>query len=236
MFDNSRNFTKQEQEYLQKALNSLPVPRKRHLKAALNTAVFWIFSLTAFCIAWFIGSLIISAIFTVDIGISSEYAKFLFPLLILLAAFLAINSTKRWLAESPNEYALVTADLKQQKALTECYQVLAVKCFKEPEHNGLLYFLLLKSETDSAHKIRAMYDYESQNDKPDDDLLLSITNALTICIAPHSKIVVSNNFHGEAITNIIHFQLTAPPSSWPKPDSWQNFHWDQLQAIYSNKN
>ena len=120
------------------------MPRKRYLKAVLNTAVFWIFLLAGFCILWFISSIIVSGFTHLDIGISSDYAKYLFPLMITAAAILAINSTKNWLNTTIDEYSLIKTDLTDQKTNIETYQVIAATCFKEPEFGGLLYFLLVQ--------------------------------------------------------------------------------------------
>ncbi|TEW55954.1 hypothetical protein E2R68_02355 [Psychromonas sp. RZ22] len=228
----SRTLSEQEKNHLTQALSSLPVPRKRYLKAALNTSVFWVFSLAIFCIVWFISSLLIAAFTEFDIGISSDYAKHIFPIIILIAGFFAINSTKKWLATSENDYALVKADLKAQQVVLDTYQVIESKCFKEPEHGGLLYFLLLKAPHNETTKVRAIYDYESQKKDPDIKSLLSITHQITICTAPQSKLVVSNQFSGQAMGKISYFALTTEPENWPQPNSWVNSDWHTLQQKF----
>jgi len=233
--ENLRNMTEVEHLFLAQVLTNLPAPQKRHLKAALNTAVFWVFSLAGFCILWFISSLLISTFSRLDIGISSDYAQVIFPVAILLAAIFSINSTRKWLANSDKSYTLVQADIASQKIMFERYQIDAVKCFKEPEHGGLLYFLLVKHSATEQQKIRVIYDYESQNINIDPRTLLAITTQITICSAPQSKLIVDNHFEGDLFTNIKHFDLTVAPNLWPKPDSWESAQWQTLEQLYSVK-
>lgn len=232
-----------ELEFLRKILANLPVPKKRYLKAALNTAVFWVFNLAGCCIAWFIISLIVSATFNLDIGISSIYSTAIFSISILLAALLSIKSTKDWLNDSVNEYALVKKDLTQRKVSTQTFTVQAVKCFKEPEFGGLLYILLLcpaySSKTSKLKKenlnqsIRVIYDYESQRVDSEQSNLLTIKEKLTIKTAPHSQLVIDNIFAGEASCNIESYPLTAQPEVWPEPDSWMQLEWEELVQRYN---
>tara|TARA_R110001583_G_scaffold50929_3_gene158936 strand:+ start:2825 stop:3574 length:750 start_codon:yes stop_codon:yes gene_type:complete len=231
--ENLRNMTEVEHLFLAQVLTTLPTPQKRHLKAVLNTAVFWVFSLAGFCILWFISSLLISTFTRFDLGISSDYAQVIFPVAILFAAIFSINSTRKWLATSDQSYPLVKADIATQKIMLERYQIDDVKCFKEPEHGGLLYFLLIKHPTTEQQKIRVVYDYESQNDNIDPQALLSISTQVTICSAPKSKLIVDNHFEGELLTNIKHFDLTVAPIHWPKPDSWETVQWQTLEQVYS---
>ena len=230
-----------EHKQLTDILSTLPVPQKRYLKAGLNTAVFWVFSLAAFCIIWFVSSLLLASFSPLDIGISSQYAAFIFPTAILLAAIFAINSTRKWLAESDNLYTLVNADIKAQQVCKESFQVMAVKCFKEPEHGGLLYFLLLQSNSDTespdihckANLIRVIYDYQSQQEQIDPSTLLKPSEIITIITAPQSLLVLDNIFEGERLSDIKHFALTLPPEHWPKPDSWLDEDWQELENRYS---
>lgn len=247
-----RPITKEENATLRDLLLSLPVPRKRILKAALNTAVFSVFSLAGFCIFWFMASLILSAFINVDIGISSDYASSIFIFACIAAFLIAINSTKTWLANTVDDYGLVAEDLNVQKTQEIVYIIQSVKCFKEPEYGGLLYFLLLTSIepsanyqrpknklpnqaplTDSNAKIRAIYDYESQNAKMDPKNLIEIKERLTIAFAPCSQFVFANKFTGILFDNITYHELNALPENWPDADSWYTGEWDKLVSIYS---
>jgi len=230
-----------EHKQLTDILSNLPAPQKRYLKAALNTAVFWVFSLAAFCVLWFLSSLLLASVSTLDIGISSQYATFIFPTALVLAAIFAINSTRKWLAESDNLYTLVKADLKTQQVYKESFQVMAIKCFKEPEHGGLLYFLLLQTNSDTekpnskykANLIRVIYDYQSQQEQIDPNTLLKPSDKITIITAPQSLLVLDNIFAGKLISDISHFALTLPPEQWPTPDSWLDQDWQELENIYA---
>jgi len=231
--DPLREMTEIEHLFLAHVLGTLPAPKKRYLKAALNTAVFWVFSLFGFCILWFISSLILTTFASIDIGVSSDYSTVIFPIAIIVAGLFAINSTRKWLSTSESGYTYVKADLAAQKIQTERYKVKSVKCFKESKHGGLLYFLLLKHPVSKQKSIRVIYDYESQNDQVDPTLLLTIKTVLTICTAPNSKIVVDNVFEGDSITKIEYLDLTASPEQWPNPDSWEDSEWSSLHLTYS---
>lgn len=228
-----RDMTEQENITLKEVLVTLPVPRKRYLKAALNTAVFWIFSLAGFCILWFIGSLTIAAFTSFDIGISSPYAIYIFASAIMAGLLFALSSTKNWLAGSVDDYALVKADLDAQKINAETYHVNAVKCFKEPELGGLLYFLLLQHPVDATLSVRAIYDYESQNKNADTNALLLIRDKITICTAPCSALVVDNLFTGNECKEMMHDELTASPEQWPEANSWQTLEWARLASTFN---
>ncbi|MEL0657806.1 hypothetical protein V6255_01540 [Psychromonas arctica] len=228
-----REMNEIEHLYLAQVLGTLPAPKKRYLKAALNTAVFWVFSLFGFCILWFLSSLILTTFASIDIGISSDYSTVIFPIAVVVAGLFAFNSTRKWLSTSESGYTYVKADLAAQKIQAERYKVKSVKCFKETKHGGLLYFLLLKHPVSKQKSIRVIYDYESQNDKIDPKLLLQIKTVLTICTAPNSKIVVDNVFEGDPVTKVEYFDLTASPEQWPNPDSWEDIEWSSLQQIYS---
>lgn len=232
----SRNATKAERIALEEALTRLPIPRKRYLKAALNTAVFWIFLLAAFCILWFISSIIVSGLTGLDIGLSSEHANYLFPLMIVIAAIFAINSTKQWLNATTDEYSLIKMDLTAQKTNIATYQIVAATCFKEPELGGLLYFLLLQKDGDKASNepgIKAIYDYESQNEHIDPTKLLTIKKQMTISIAPFSGYLFEHRFEGELVKDVPQYDLTLSPDQWPEPNTWINVDWKELKAIYN---
>ncbi len=230
-----------EHKQLNEILSTLPVPQKRYLKAALNTAVFWVFSLAAFCILWFLASLLLASFSPLDIGISSQYAAFIFPTAIALAAIFAINSTRKWLADSDNLYTLVKADLKRQQVCKESFQVMAVKCFQEPEHGGLMYFLLLQSNSTNqspdiqckTNMIRVIYDYQSQQEQIDPSTLLKPSDNITIITAPLSLLVLDNIFNGKPLKKIKKCTLTLSPEKWPKADSWIHENWLELENIYS---
>lgn len=228
-----REMTEIEHLFLAHVLGTLPAPKKRYLKAALNTALFWVFSLFGFCILWFLSSLILTTFASIDIGVSSDYSTVIFPIAVIVAGLFAVNSTRKWLSTSESGYTYVKADLAAQKIQAERYKVKSVKCFKEPKHGGLLYFLLLKHPISKQKNIRVIYDYESQNDKVDPTLLLKMKTNLTICTAPNSKIVVDNVFEGDPVTKVEYLELTASPEQWPNPDSWEDLEWSLLQQVYS---
>jgi len=229
-----RPITEAERSQLQQALAQVPHPRKRYLKAALNIAVFWIFLLAGLCLAWFILSLILAALSNIDVGPSGLYASTIFTLLIILAAFLAINSTRRWLKNSPNEYALIKADLKSAETTIDTYHVKAVKCFKEPQFGGRVYCLLLQPSDSLAQKIRVIYDYASQQ-QTDHSKLLDIKETLTLSFATHSGYVYENEFKGEVVSEREEYELTLAPEFWPNSDSWLTHDWQSLATIYAIK-
>lgn len=231
----TRDATENERSILLQTLSSLPISRKRYLKAALNTAVFWVLISAALCILWFIMGLAISGFFNLDIGLNSVYKSYLFPVILIIAAYLSIYSTRNWLRSSIDEHALIKADLKAKKTFTETYKVIAAKSFKEPKLGGLLYFLQLQKSGSPEQKIKAIYDYESQNENPNLNKLLSIKQEFIFCSAPASGYVFEYQFKGEPIEQIAEYDLTLPPEEWPKPNSWHNEEWSALISLYNPK-
>ena len=228
----TRDATDAEQETLREVLTHLPIPKKRYLKAALNTAVFWIFLLTGLCILWFIVGLLVSLSFNLDLGISSTYAHYVFPLLILTAAFFAINSTRNWLNSSVNEYAMIEADLTSKTTVIETYEVVKAKSFREPRLGGLVYFLLLQKAGSQEQKIRVIYDYESQNEQAVRYKLLTIKQQIIFYSAATSQYLFKHKFRGGNIKAIEQYELTLSPDQWPEPNSWQESDWDSLGLLY----
>jgi len=225
--------TDEERNLLLKQLATLPTSRKNFLKACLNTSVVWIFSLIALSVVWLMFSVSISYFFPVNIGPGSQFSNYTFCFLALISLLFALRSTRNWLVNAKGLQTLIKADLKANISDKVTYQVKAVKCFKEPQLGGLLYLLLLQEENKSEVKIRAIYDYESQNKEADRKALLSIKEQLTICSTLNSQLVLSNTFKGDKVVNIQHFELSALPEKWPKADSWQTFDWESVEVALS---
>ena len=233
--------TEAQRLYLQQVLATLPSPKKQSLKAALNTAVFWVFISAGLCILWFISSLVVSAVFEVDIGISSSYSTFLFSAILVIAGLFSVNSTRKWLQASGSLYSRINIDLTINRVKEENYNIMNVKCFREPEHNGLIYFLQLvplptnqsKMSRQEEAKIRVIYDYESQSNSVEASQLLIIKSVLTIVSGNHCGIVLENDFSGAVLAEIEHFDLTILPEKWPSPDSWLSDDWQNLAPRYA---
>jgi len=230
---NTRECTEAELVFLTQALNTLPTPKKSYLKALLNTAVFWIFSLAALCVFWFIITLVISFIFNFNIGLSSAYSTSIFSLMVVCSALFSINSTRKWLQKNHGLYQQIKADISIKKTLTERYEVVAVKCFKEPQHNGLIYLLCLKSTTTNNNKIRVIYDYASQDTEASAEDLITIKTKLIINLAPQSQTFLNYQYYGQQVLDIKHYDLKVPPEQWPVADRWLNEDWNTLEKQYS---
>ena len=230
---NTRISTEDELFFLMRVLTSLSTPKRRYLKAALNTAVFWIFSLAAFCIIWFIIGLVITAISDIDVGISSEYATIIFPIAVITAALFSLNSTRKWLKGSDLLYKKVNLDLSVKKTHSKAYNVVAAKCFQEPEYKGLIYLLLLKSSAEKSRKIRVIYDYESQKKRTQQQALITITTQLIINTAPQSQITLNYEYNQSPFNKIEHYPLTVAPEFWPQADTWLEADWHTLEQCYS---
>lgn len=240
-----RSATAVEMTALTKLLVTLPTPKKRFLKAALNTAVFSFFSAAGLCILWFIISLLLVLLINIDLGISSRFSSFIFGFIGLTSILIAVNSTKKWLKNTNNDYGLVAADLKANKTTEHTFIVKNVKCFKEPEHGGLLYFLLLiehplthsnPNNGSTQAKVRAIYDYESQRSNLDGRSLIVVKEKIIITEAPISKFVFNTRFEGNPLNVGSPLALTSPPKLWPIPDSWCCIDWDKLESQYSRQN
>ena len=214
----------EEVEYLQHLLQRALSPRKRTLKAILNTLVMLGGTLVALLLVSGVASYLTPY---------SEYLRLLLnfaylqELAITASSCFALYSSYRWLKSEENNYPLILQDITEAQVFDETYVVLDVCRFQEPKMGGFIYFLKI-----SAQDIFVVYDYQSQTES---NQVLLILNQLTLSRAPHSGFYVSQRFQGQAVALSATYPITLPPEKWPKPDSWLSLSWSDLESSFNQK-
>lgn len=219
-----RTSTSEEIEYLQQLLQQTLSPRKRLLKAILNTLVMLGGALLVL--------LLLSGIANYFAHDNAQLASLLSisglqEFLIASSASFALFNTYRWSTTSENDFPLILQDINDAHVLDEIFYVQEVCRFQEPEMGGFIYFLKI-----SDQKIFVVYDYQSQVN-PDSVLLLQ--KNLILSQAPHCGHYISQCFNGDPIAIKITHSLTAPPEKWPQPDTWLLSPWADLESKFGKK-
>lgn len=130
------------------------------------------------------------------------------------------------------EYASqVLKSIEANVVKDESYQIKDVKRFIEPEHGGLIYFLLT-----SNNRILVLYDYESAELGTNGEDSLSgsfeVRNMLNIVKAPKSDHVLRQYFSGDLIEPHKPIDMTLPPEEWPEDATWYRGKWDRLEKRF----
>jgi hypothetical protein len=217
-----RASTSEEIEYLEQLLQQSLNPRKRLLKAILNTLVMW-------------GGLLL--VLLLLSGIANYFAQDnaqltsllsisgLQEFLIASSASYALFSTYRWITTSENAYPLILQDINNALMLDETYYVQEVCRFQEPEMGGFIYFLKI-----SEKKIFVVYDYQSQGNS---DRFFLLQQSLILSYAPHCGQYVSQCFKGDPIAVSKTHSLTVPPEQWPLSNTWLILSWAEIVSTFS---
>ncbi len=221
-----RAINEDELAYLEMLLASVLNPRKRLLKTILNLLVVWSFSLIGFTIAWFIASFALQQGWQIDISVTSSAGVYIKWAGIIFSGLYAIYSTTRWLAELPNQYALITQDLQQATVNEQTFKVSDVVRFQEPELGGYIYFLQIEQ------KVLVLYDYQSQEEGESSDFV--VKGNIHRGQAPESGFYFEPQFSGETVNVSASYKLTLKPEEWPEPDSWCKTPWHELKAKYAS--
>jgi hypothetical protein len=214
-----RASTEGEIEYLQHLLLQSISPRKRLLKAILNTLVMWGGALLLL--------LFVSSTINYLVSNNEMLTKLVsFPgiqsVFLAGSAFYALFSTYRWLTTTENSYPFILQDIIEGQVFDETYYVQEVCRFQEPKLGGFIYFLKI-----SEQNIFVTYDYLSQTES---DNIFLIKQKLILSHAPHCNHFVNLQFTGEPIAINATFPLTLPPDKWPLPDSWLCLPWSDLKS------
>ncbi|WP_019614078.1 hypothetical protein [Psychromonas ossibalaenae] len=221
----TRKMNASESEFINSLLQSMPSGRRRLLKAALNTAVFWLLSMLAFGLLWLVLTWAVGLFSTLEIGLNSGYGLWIKYSGVFICAVYALSVTLKWLQQWPDHRAALLRDKAGGVVVDEHYHVAEVKCFKEPQYGGLIYFLHM-----SDNKVLVVYDYESQTEKGSSFV---VKRSLQISRAPDSGYYIEQHFSGAVITSCATFALTIAPDLWPKPDSWCDIDWHELEDKFS---
>ena len=199
-----RPATEHELGSLAETLAAVPGGVKRWKSACENALVMWCALSLAFVVVWWACAWLWRRTFNADYGLHSQAAPAIFGTMLPLFAIWSIVSTIRWARRWKNPSVALREDVEGGLVVEERHAFRAAKRFQEPEHGGLIYFLLA---TDG--RTFAFYDRESQDlGLANRDPLLSPLKPMTglsIVRGPKSGHVVSATFDGEV--------LNAGPSS-----------------------
>lgn len=224
-----RAMSTDEQQQLEYLLTESLSPRKRRLKAILNTFVVWGALLFAL--------LMLSGLFSYLALQSPIFSNILlFPHLQLIAvlttALIAIASTYLWLKKLENLYPLILQDLQSLNIIDESYIIQDVCRFQEPQHGGYIYFLKV-----SEQAVFVIYDYQSQSvDQNINKLTESpflVLNKLMISSAALSGYCLKYTLSGHIVAISATYPLTLPPENWPLSETWSSTSWSKLAKVYS---
>jgi hypothetical protein len=108
--------------------------------------------------------------------------------------------------------------------------VVGIKCFKEPEHHGRIYFLLF-----GDGRVLVRYDTASPNMNGGTKSIRTdcpIHCDLTMIRFPQSG-VVKYNWSGAKIRKPRAIPLTVNPKDWPEDETYCTIPWDDLDAVLS---
>jgi len=217
-----RQSTRDELDHLRRLLKGEMSPRKRYLKAILNSLVAWA------------GLLILAMLLSGVLGYFAQRNTALASLLalpgltfivVVSTAIYALLNSYRWLHKMGNQYPDIVRDIEIQEVVEECYCVQQVIRFQEPTLGGFIYFLKISE----CHTF-VLYDYQSQHNN---NHLFPLKTQLTIYRAPYSDHLLGHHFSGEENTVVASYPLTIPPKQWPLDNHWISVPWSQLVLTYS---
>lgn len=227
----SRALSVDEKEQLEQLLTQLLSPRKRLLKATLNTLVLLGFLL--FVLLMLSG--IVSYFAEQNLLLAAIYKlPYLQTFAVLISACYALFSSYRWINNMDNDYPLIVKDLKDDLVVDETYYVQDVCRFQEPEYGGFIYFLKI-----SEQDVFVLYDYASQSSngqtKDANDNPLAIGRSLTLSRAAQSRCYLNYHFGGEIVVITNSYAINLSPDKWPLGLSWCSYSWSQLHSEFSKK-
>lgn len=220
----TRAMNSDERHHLTYLLKQVMSPRKRLLKAILNSFVIWGFLLVVLLL--FAGVISYLAQYSVLISSLLNF-PYLEPLMIISSAVYALFCSYQWLQVTENAYPVILQDIEAGEVIDECYHVQQVCRFQEPELGGFIYFLKI-----SAQDIFVIYDYQSQGDHNSNFVLKT---QLTLARSPQSNYQLMHYFSGEKISISETYPLTVAPEKWPVADNWLSLPWSQLPLTFSPK-
>ncbi len=123
------------------------------------------------------------------------------------------------------------ADAAAGSIAEEKVTVAGIKCFKEPEHHGRIYFLLF-----GDGRVLVRYDTASPNMNGGTQSIRTdfpIHCDLTMIRFPHSDIV-KYNWSGPKIRKPKATPLNLNPKVWPEDETYCTIPWDDLDAVLSS--
>ena len=224
----TRTATPDEAAAIRGLLASAPSQIARLRMGFSNAAVFWASSMLALAVLWLVGGWLAGKMFGSGFGMRSPETVWVLGVAAPVCAVLAAASSIKWLRHWPDQRPLLSADLAQSKVLEERYVFTEAKCFQEPEHGGLMYFL--RTDTDEVFTV---FDHESQRRGLDEEEPLQSTYrpraGLLLVRAPSSRAVLSSESSGTELAVGQPAELAVEPAQWPEPERLCSIPWDQLE-------
>lgn len=223
-----------EREFLTQALRRSKGSVKLWVEGGTNALITWAVLMLLILLGWKIVTWAAAVIFHFEISWQSSITLWMVSLAALSSAFYAVKDSIRLVKSRRNFRSDIRADLEVGQVIEEFYTFTAAKCFEEPEHGGLFYFLRTTDD-----KVFVIYDEESQNLGAEGENPLSSkfqpSTELVINRAPKTNWVVSKNFSGVMLEAGEPQVLAISPEAWPESESFCKFRWDQLEELLSKK-
>lgn len=228
-----REITDKERNQLVGELENLPGKMMRLKEGIQNLVVLWALSLLLYLVFWIGLAWLFDKLFNLQFGMGSSYDIWVVLFGALTSFIYAIYSTIKWIRSWEDLGAFLKADLDNGKVEELNISILESKCFQEPEHGGLIYFLRTSDE-----KVLTVYDHESQDlgvngDDPENSQF-KVKERLHLVKAPLSKITLLRSFSGKELDSGDILDLSVSPDKWPDQDSWCPVKWEDLESYYQN--
>jgi hypothetical protein len=186
----------------------------------------------AVIVVWLVIAWIAGKVADLNIGWQSPAAVWILGISVpIVAAWSAITSW-RWFKRVPDPRAAISRDMRDGTVIEERYHFTAAKCFQEPEHGGLIYFLL-----DDTERPYVVYDYESQDlgvqgESPRSSSLVPRSELLVVR-APSTRLVLRQEFSGPPIDAGEPRELVVGPEKWPEDGEYCKLKWADLERRLS---
>lgn len=223
-----RQISKTERNELERLYSSAQTRKKRFWIMLVGFLAQWLSSMVAIVIIWFILFLVAKNFTNFDFSFQSPIGAMALKAFTLITAIWSALQNWQWFNKGQSMRTIIANDLKQGMIVEEYYKFSAAKCFREPEHGGLMYFL-----HDENNRTYVLFDYESQNlnvnmKQSTNNQFYPMTNLTVVC-APHSKLIISKEFSGERLLTDNPREITLSPEYWPELDEFCNIKWNDLE-------
>jgi hypothetical protein len=226
-----RPMTQKERDFLSCMLKGYPTMASRWREGAVNAVLVSAGGMVLFiggwqCVAW-----VVRAMLHAEIGWNSPAVVWILVAGSVLCVAGGVSSTMRWMKKWRDMRPALRADLESGEVAEEYYDCTAAKRFQEPEHGGLMYFLLTVDD-----KVFVLFDYESQGlgAEGKDPLVSEFQphEQYKLVRAPHSEIVLDQNFSGAALEAGGPIELAVGPSKWPEWENYCEVKWEELEERF----
>jgi hypothetical protein len=223
-----RTITNLERSELERLYSSSQTRKNRLWIMLAGFFAQWFGSMLGIVVFWIILSWLANFFTKFDFSFQSLNGVMLLKVMILITAIWSALQNWQWFNRAPNIRAVIAKDITEGMVVEDQYHFIAAKCFCEPEHGGLMYFLL-----DEKNRTYVVFDYESQNLNDNmahssNSQLCPMTN-LSVVRAPQSKLMIRQEFSGERLQADNPREITLSPEYWPELNAFCNIKWNDLE-------